>query len=93
MLGTERKKLALSELLIELEQLEDKIRATFADSGDNAHVSDAELLGTVNLLHHDLVMAVHANGDPQLVITALKELAVGSIFGIASIRENTKRVH
>ncbi len=92
MLGTERKKLALSELLIELEQLEDKIRATFADNGDNALVSDAELLGTVNLLHHDLVMAVHG-GDPQAIITALKEMAVGSIHGITSIRENTKRVH
>lgn len=92
MFVNERKKMNLSDLLLILEELEDSVKASIAKHGDNALVSDAEIVGVITEEQYELVKAVH-EGNQEEVVNELKDIAVAAVVGIASVRTNTRHVH
>ena len=71
-----------------IEEIANKLESRMIEKGDQAFVSSHEVLGIVTEEFDELKDAVHSNVQPA-VRRELMDIAVGAIFGIACIDEDT----
>lgn len=61
------------------------LRRRLLEKGRDSFINGKEILGDLRLEMNDLEQAVHIK-EPQRIIEELLDVAVGSVFGVASIK-------
>jgi NTP pyrophosphatase (non-canonical NTP hydrolase) len=73
-----------------VQELSSKIKSRLIEKGRGAFVSTHEILGIITEEYYELVDAVRSDVVDD-VRSELLDIAVGCIFGIACINENTMK--
>jgi len=73
---------------IALSLVAQKMKVRLKHRGEGTFASQHEILGIITEEYHELVQAVHGNDKDEL-IEELLDVAVGAVFGIASIIAET----
>lgn len=85
----ERVKVQAGEVHGAFKLFADALQDRIKEKGDGSFISLNEIKGAVGGEVYELEMAVHAKDETQ-TIAELLDIAVGSIFGIASIMANRR---
>jgi hypothetical protein len=72
-------------VLLVKQGLENRLKQYGYDSFASIH----EILGVMDEEHYELLVAVHQNDNEQ-VISELVDIAVGALFGIATLKQKQK---
>jgi NTP pyrophosphatase (non-canonical NTP hydrolase) len=87
----ERPEVSDEILLKAIEALTVNLGRKIEKHGRGAYVGNHETLGIVAEEYHELVEAVRQN-DPVDVANELMDVAVGALFGVASMMEKEERI-
>lgn len=86
MIQTTRKQISTEVLAKTILLIDEVLKARMKEKGEHAFISIHEILGVVNEEHDELIDAVRDNNHAQ-VESELIDIAIGAIWGIASIEE------